>query len=265
MKKWALITGATGGMGNVYIREMIQRNYSLVLLARNKDKMDKLKEELSSEKSIEIVYLICDLSKGESIKETFEEIAKLQIKFDFILNVAGMENEDWFNNVPLSDTLDIIKINMLATTHIIKKSLHCKKDRMYIINVSSMAGFFPIPMKAVYSSSKRYLIELTRVLNYELKDEGVSVSVVCPAGMPTKALIKEKIRSQGFFGRLTTMDTKVVVKKSIDKALKGKVIYVPGVLNRVLLRLSYFVPRNLLLKMLGRRWKKTSKKMEFHN
>lgn len=265
MSKWALITGATGGMGRVYIDEMKQRGYNLVLVGRNLDKLNLLKNQFSNEYEIEIVYMMCDLTKGADIKQLFEDISELDIKFDFVLNVAGIENEDWFNNVPLSDTLNIIKTNILATTHIIKKSLYCKKDRMYILNVSSMAGFFPIPMKAVYSSSKRYLIELTRVLNYELKEQGVSVSVVCPAGMPTRELIQRKINSQGFFGRLTTIDTKVVVKKSIDKALKGRVVFVPGVCNRVLLRLSYLVPRELLLKILGRRWKKTTKQMNENN
>lgn len=264
MKKWALITGATGGMGRVYIDEMIQREYNLVLVGRNSDKIELLQNQLINESSIEIIYLKCDITKGAEIKQLFEDIGKQDIRFDFVLNVAGIENEDWFNNVPLSDTLNIVKTNILATTHIIKKTLYCKKDRMYILNVSSMAGLFPIPMKAVYSSSKRYLIELSRILNYELKEHGVSVSVVCPAGMPTRKLIQHKIDSQGFFGKLTTVDTKVVVKKSIDNALKGIVVFIPGVCNRLLFRLSYFIPRGLLLKLLGRRWKKANKKMEFH-
>jgi hypothetical protein len=264
MKKWALITGATGGMGNVYIHEMIQRGYNLVLVGRNPNKMDKLKNQLINENTIDIVYMTCDLAKGDEIKKLFDDIGTFNIKFDFILNVAGIENEDWFNTVSLKDTLDIIKTNVLATTHIIKKSLYCKKDNMYILNVSSMAGFFPIPMKAVYSSTKRYLIELTRVLNYELKEQGVRVSVVCPAGMPTKDVIKRKIDSQGIFGKLTTMETKVVVRKSVDKALKGKVVFVPGMLNLMLLRLSYFIPRGVLLNILGHRWKRTNKKMKLH-
>ncbi len=262
MEKWALITGATGGMGKVYINEMVKRNCNLVLVGRNENKLNELKNELLTDIDLTIHYLRCDLTNEEDIKNLFNHISKLNIKFDFILNVAGIENEDWFRNISLSDTLNIIKTNVLATTHIIKRSLDCKNERMYILNVSSMAGFFPIPMKAVYSSSKRYLIEVTRVLNYELKSEGVNVSVVCPAGMPTKDIIKRKIESQGFFGRLTTMDTEVVVKRSIDKMIKGKVVYVPGVLNSTLLRLSCVIPRNTLLKILGHRWKKTSKKMK---
>lgn len=260
MEKWAMITGATGGMGRCYINEMIERGYSLVLVARNQEKIDKLVECLPND--LKYFFVVCDLTKEEDIHKVFQFIKKQNIVLDFLINVAGVEYEDWFVNQDELDIMSIIKVNVLATSLLVKKSLEVKNTELYVLNVSSMAGFFPIPMKAVYSSSKRYINELSRVLHYELFDHGVFVSCVSPAGMPTKEIIKNKIESQGFFGRCTTIDTKKVVRKSVDFTLKKKIIFVPGRLNRFLLRISFLIPRNSMMRILGRRWKKAHSKMK---
>lgn len=255
-----MITGATGGMGRVYIDEMLFRGYHLVLVARNKKKLDNVIESLNTD--LNVLSFVCDLTNESKINEMFDNIKKDVIKLDFLINVAGVEFEDWFDNQEVDDILSIIKVNVLATTHIVKRSLEVKGNELYVLNVSSMAGFFPIPMKTVYSASKRYINEFSRVLHYELFEQDVFVSCVSPAGMPTKQIIKDKIDSQGFFGRLTTMKTEAVVRKSIDFTLKKKIIYVPGKLNRFLLKISHVIPRNMLMHLLGRRWKKAHSKMK---
>lgn len=261
MKKWAMITGATGEMGKAYIKEFLKKDCNLILIGRSQDKLEILKEELKDSKQ-DVRFLSCDSRSNEQINEVYTYIQKQEIKLSYLCNVTGIENEGLFSDVLLDDILDIIRINVESTIHFTKKALECKAEKLYIINVSSLAAMYPIPYKATYASSKRFLVEFTRIINYELRNEDVNVSVVCPAGMPTRNEIVEKIKSQGFFGKITTVDTRKVCEMSLKGVEKGKVVMIPGFINRLSYHCSNIIPTAILIKILGKRWKKSYTKLK---
>ena len=126
--------------------------------------------------------------------------------------------------------------------------------------VSSLASLFPMPLKATYAASKRFLLDFATALRQELRGEGVNVLALCPAGMVTTEKIAAAIRAQGFWGAVTTNPLEVVARKTLDRALAGKAIYIPGALNRTLSALGGTLPRTWVAGIVNWRWKAAQKK-----
>jgi short-subunit dehydrogenase len=132
----------------------------------------------------------------------------------------------------------------------------------WIITVSSLAAFFPIPVKATYAASKRFLLDFFLALRDEVKSQGATVTVLCPAGLPTTPSAIEGIEAQGLIGQLTTQNVGQVAKLTVKKALQGKAIVVPGLLNQFMRWAGSLVPPALLSRMLGKRWRSARKNRE---
>lgn len=256
-----MVVGATGGLGREYSIQLIEKGYDLLLVARNEDKLKIFKNSLSRRYKHRVLTFSCDIVNDNEVIELFKFIKDSNISITKLIHIAGIEIEDWFKDTNHNDILRLAKTNVIGATNVIHRVLEVKADSLDILVMSSLAGFFPMPMKAVYSASKRYIIELTRTLNYELKDDSVHILAVCPNGMPTRADIVEKLKSQGIFGSLSIVNINQVIKKSLKKLDKHRTIYVPGGFNRLLLGFSRIIPRCILVKMLGRRWKKTWSKI----
>ena len=123
-----------------------------------------------------------------------------------------------------------------------------------IINVCSLAAFYPMPVKAMYSSSKRFLFNFSMALREEIRPLGATVTALCPGGMPTTEECIRAIDAQGFAGRITTKNTGFVASNTINHALKGHSIYIPGILNKALRILGGLVPQTLVAHIIGLRW-----------
>ena len=126
--------------------------------------------------------------------------------------------------------------------------------------VSSLASLFPMPLKATYAASKRFLLDFATALRQELRGEGVNVLALCPAGMVTTEKTATAIRAQGFWGAVTTNPLEVVARKTLDRALAGKAIYIPGALNRTLSALGGVLLRTWVAGIVNWRWKSAQKK-----
>jgi len=127
-----------------------------------------------------------------------------------------------------------------------------------IINVASLAAFYPMPLKAMYASSKRFILQFSLALREELRSAGVTVTTLCPAGMPTTAACIRSIETQGLAGKITTKNVGFVAAKTVDHALKGHAVYIPGIINRILKICGSIVPSTLIARLVGNRWKSVS-------
>ena len=119
---------------------------------------------------------------------------------------------------------------------------------------------FPMPLKATYAASKRFLLDFATALRQELKDEDVNVLTLCPGGLATIPEVMKAIASQGFWGVVTTNPMERVARRTLDRALHGRSRYVPGVLNRSLMRLGKFVPQECVANMVYMRWRHSQSK-----
>lgn len=122
-----------------------------------------------------------------------------------------------------------------------------------IINVASLAAYYPMPVKATYAASKRFLLDFSLALREEVGSMGATVTVLCPAGMPTNIDCIRGINAQGWIGQVTTMDVGRVAKITMDAALSGKAVVIPGLANRVMRIAGGLIPTRILARLIGKK------------
>ncbi len=173
-----------------------------------------------------------------------------------LINVAGIDFEGLFVHQSLRDLQTMVRLNVEGPLALIHEVIAFRDPQQpfRIINVSSMAAFYPMPVKATYAASKRFLLDLSRALNMELKSQNASVTALCPAGMPTNPHCVQSIHAQGWIGYITTMNTGKVAYETIEGALKGKSVVVPGMVNRLVNLVGLLVPTSLKMKLISERW-----------
>ncbi len=260
MKSVVFISGGCGALGQAFAKECAARGWDLFLTDINKEQLTAFSNELVQEYSVNIETFACDLRHESEREELFHSFTKSSIKIWMLINVAGLDYEGQFINRERHELMDIIKINIESTTDIIHFSLDLRDGRkpFYIITVASLAGFYSMPFKATYAASKGFLISLLSALNEELRESGVSNTLLCPAGLKTRPESIAAIEAQGIIGKLTSVEVHKVVKNTIDGALKKKKIIIPGYINRLLLTTNHFLPSLLRTKAIHWRWSKTN-------
>ena len=215
----ALITGASSGIGRDIAKELSQKGYDLILVARNLEKLNEVKEKL--ETNIETVSM--DISNPENCKQLSEKYKDI----DIIVNNAGFGDCGYFDKTNLEKELQMINTNIVAY-HVLTK-LYLKdmkaKNSGKILNVASIAGFMPGPLMATYYSTKAYVVRLSEAIREELKKESskVQISILCPGPVDTNF---NKVADVQF--ALKGLSSEYVAKYTTDKLFKGKFYIVPG-------------------------------------
>jgi hypothetical protein len=178
------------------------------------------------------------------------------LRFHLLINVAGVDFEGNFDHRTINELQTILRLNVESTVETTRCALAYRDPArpLHIINVSSLAGFYPMPLKAVYAASKRFLLDLSIALNRELDADNVTVTALCPAGLPTTARCIELIEAQGFMGRLTTMNVGPVARQTVNSALRGQAVVIPGAINRILRFLGGLFPAPFVASLINRRW-----------
>ena len=179
-----------------------------------------------------------------------------------LLNIAGIDYEGGFLERERESIVKIVSLNVEATLRITHAILSRRRQGrpFALVFVSSLASMCPMPLKATYAASKRFLTDFATALRQELKSSNVKVLTLCPGGLPTTEEAIQGITAQGFWGELTTNRLEAVAYNTIEKALKGKSLYIPGVANRTLSFLGKLVPSTLVAAIIYSRWVKAQKK-----
>jgi short-subunit dehydrogenase len=238
----AIITGASSGLGKEFAIQLSKMGYDLVLVARRKDKLKEIKQQL--ETNVEIVCL--DLSFPTNCVKLFKKYRKDNI--DILINNAGFGVFGTFDKTPLDKELEMIDTNIVAVHTLTKLFLQKfkKDDAGYIMNVASAAAFQPGPLMASYYASKSYVYNLSAAIWQELKKEksNVKISVLCPGPVNTEfndvAGVKFGVKAQ---------ESNDVVKYALNQMFKNKLRIIPGFYMRLLLFLEKFVSYKSLLKI----------------
>jgi len=256
MKSMAFITGATGGLGKAFAVECASRGFDLFLTDICETPLSRLSESLSNTYGINVHYCRCDLTDADSRADLYANVRSGGFLFDFLINVAGLDFEGAFEERTLSQIRTMLRLNIEANLELTHELLKMRDPAttFRIINVSSLAAFYPMPVKAMYSASKRFLLNFSRALGEELRSRNVTVTALCPAGMPTTPECIEAIEAQGFAGKITTCNVGYVASKTIDMALRGKPVYIPGLVNRILRAAGSVVPDSIVARAVGSRW-----------
>ena len=247
----ALITGASSGLGRDMARILSSRGYDLILVARRKDKLERLKEELKTD----VMIIVMDISSTFNCMKLYNKIKKENI--DILINNAGFGMFGEFINTNLDKELDMIDVNIKAVHALTKLFLteFVKKDKGYILNVASSAAFLPGPLMATYYSTKAYVLRLTQSINEELKrnKSNVYIGALCPGPVNTEFNNVAGVRFS-----IKGLESYDVSEYAIKKMFKRKQIIIPGLTIKIGSFFTRFMPYSLQSKISYKIQKKKS-------
>ncbi len=257
MKSVYLITGATGGLGKAFAAECATRGWDLFLTDLGEASLGLLAGGLERTYGVDVATQAADLTNPASRNQLFERIHDERRRFRGLINVAGLDHEGLFTERRPEEITAILRLNVESTLITTHTALGFRDEAVTfrIINVSSLAAFFSMPVKATYAASKRFLLDFSLALRNELRDENVTVTALCPAGMPTNEACIAGIEAQGLMGQLTTENVGRVAYETVEAAMRGKAIVIPGFLNRFMRGAASLVPAADVAELIGTRWR----------
>lgn len=249
-KLTALVTGASGGIGEELARLFAADGHSLVLVARSLDKLERLAAELRQKHNVSARVVASDLSRPESPREIFDELEGAGVSIDALVNNAGFGSYGLFAEIDLRHELELLQVNVVALTHLTKLFLPgmLARGRGYVMNVASTAAFQPGPLMAVYYASKAYVLSFSEALSNECEGTGVRVSALCPGPTETGFVAAAGMGDSKLFDR-ATMDARTVAVAGYGGLLAGRAVVIPGLRNNLLARSIGFFPRGLVTKV----------------
>ncbi|MCL2367439.1 MAG: SDR family NAD(P)-dependent oxidoreductase [Oscillospiraceae bacterium] len=251
-----LITGAAGGLGRAFAAECASRGFDLFLTDISAPALEAIKTGITRRYDVSVHTEVCDLTAPEAVCTMLDRAAELGVEFDMLLNNAGIDFEGGFTERAAGELSAIVEINIAATLRITHEVLErrSREKQLYIVFVSSLASISPMPLKACYAASKRFLTDFAYALGSELRSSGVSVMSVCPGGLATNDEAIAGIAAQGFWGDLTTNPVERLARRTITKALRGRRVYTPGVINRALSVAGKLLPRAFITWTVRGKW-----------
>lgn len=222
MKKTALITGASSGIGKELARIHAAGGGDLVLSARRANELDKLKNELEAKYGVEVLCIAKDLSERNAPAELWEEIRSRSIEIEFLINNAGFGGYGKFHERDWSADLAMINLNILALTELTRLALPgmVEHRRGRILNIGSTAGFMPGPLQAVYFATKAFVVSFSEAIAHELKGTGVSVTVLCPGPVDTGFIAASDLGGTKLFSKTKTAE--YTARRGYEAMMQGK-------------------------------------------
>jgi hypothetical protein len=246
--KTALITGASGGIGEELAKQMAAKGYDLILVARTQSKLEDLATNLSGSFKIQVKVMALDLSSPDATKSMLRELEAQQLKVDVLVNNAAFgDYGEFVNSDPLKIEqmiyLNILSLTML-TRALLPKMLEHKWGR--VMNVASTAAFMPGPLMSVYYASKAYVLSLSEAISEELKGTGVSVTALCPGPTETGFQARADMKDSKLVKSRRLMSVSEVVKHGVAAMENGQRVVIPGFINQVQAFMPKLLPRAIV-------------------
>ena len=257
MAEYALITGASGGIGAEFARIAASKKINLILLARNSEKLIKLRTELEERYTIKVLAVGCDLSEQDAVDKITALLYRRNIVPDILINNAGFGMYGPFESIGDDNEMNMIQLNVTFLTELTKVIYRqmLKKRKGKILNVASVAGFAPGPWMAVYHATKAYVLSFSQALAAEAKGRGVTVTALCPGPVKTnfenRAAKGKKMKLFKIFGKLPTAEK--VAEYGWKSMMKRKTVAIHGRKWRLRIFIGRFLSRNIIVSRTGDR------------
>lgn len=247
---YSLITGASTGLGRELAIECARRKMNLILVSLPGENLPELCSWISNKYKVSAYYYETDLSERSKVEKLTSWVTK-NFSVNMLINNAGIGGTKAFDTTT-TDYIDrLIQLNVRATSLLVRLMItELKMHRQaYILNVSSMAAFSPLPYKTVYPASKAFIYHFTRGLKTELRNTNIRVSVVNPGPIMTNADVTKRILKQGALARLALIPAQTIARISIHGLVHGKAVIIPGSLNRINVFLLKLIPSEIRMNM----------------
>lgn len=249
-EKYALVTGASSGIGCELARLMAQDGKDLVIVARRKDRLEELKAEISKKYRTSVIVLPLDLSVPQAPDEIFSQLQDKRINVDVLVNNAGYGVYGPFLETDLREELDMIQVNAASLIHLTKLFVKgMVRDKSgYILNAASLCAFLPTPLESVYCSTKAFVLHFTEALANELQGTGVSVTCLC-VGLARTEFQSRAHMENCKVSKRKMMDAAAVAEAGYKALKKGKLIEIPGLEYKFAPWFARFAPRSMVTRV----------------
>jgi uncharacterized protein len=244
----ALVTGASGGIGEALARELAARHHDLVLVARSESALGALADELATAHSIRTTALVADLGVPRAGRALAHQVAGAGCTVDVLVNNAGFADYGPFAESDLDTIMGMIDLNigtLTELTHLFLPDMVSRR-RGRVLNVASTAAFMPGPLMAVYYATKAYVLSFSEAVAHELDGTGVTMTALCPGPTGTGFQARADMGDSKLVKDKDIMSADEVARTGVDALLAGRTVVVPGLANRLQALSPRFLPRRLV-------------------
>src|SRR5260370_37970373 len=251
-QRYALVTGGSRGLGKYFAAALAQRKENLVLVARSNDRLEEVAEKLRSAHGISVEAISIDLAGSNAGRDLARELVERNLAIDLLVNNAGFGDMGEFVKLSLERQLEMIRLQnstVVELTHELLPAM-IEQRRGGIINISSMAGFQPIPYATIYSATKSFLTTFSLALEADVHRNGINVVTVCPGRLradPDEPSTAERKKVPG--GEQAHED---VVRQALEVFDRGGGLVIPGVANKFAAFAERFVPRGKVARLVAK-------------
>jgi short-subunit dehydrogenase len=249
-KKYVLITGATSGIGYELPKLFAQNEYNLVIVARTEANLAKVAQEFHQQYHAEVVPIAKDLFLPDAAEEVYEEVKRRGIQIDVLVNDAGQGQFGEFVDTDIHREFNIIQLNILAplmlTKLFLKEMVERKEGK--ILNIGSIAGETPGPLNSIYHGTKAFINNWSEAIRDEVKDKGVTVTVLLPGVTATDFANKADMANTRLFQDMDNLDAAKVAKDGYEALMAGDDKIVSGLKYKAMVAMSHITPDSVLAK-----------------
>lgn len=244
---YALITGASGGIGLAMAQELAARKHSLLLVARSGEKLESICRELKVRFDVSAHYLACDLSQPNAYRLILEWVAQNSFSVNILINNAGYGIWKKVEDSSIEEIQNMLNLNIVTLVSLCRALVPELKrhSQSYIMNVASTAAYQAVPTLAAYSGSKAFVILFTRSLRIELKNSPISVSCLSPGATSTGFVDRAGMEAIKDRAEKVSMSAESVARIGIRGMFKKKAEILPGFINWFSVKLTYLLPKGI--------------------
>jgi short-subunit dehydrogenase len=249
--KWALITGASAGIGRILARQLAARGAHLVLTARREDRLKALAAELRAAHGISLEVFAADLAQPATPDAIFAFTQAKNISVDLLVNNAGFGAYGQFDEIPLRRQLDMVQVNIAAVVHLTHLYLPgmISRRRGDVLILASTAAFQGVPYIATYAATKSFDLYFAEALAEEVRPHGIHVTALCPGATATEF---QEVAEQPDYAFRSPASPEKVVRDGLDALARGKSLVISGARNNLMMQSQRLAPRRLVTSMAGR-------------
>jgi short-subunit dehydrogenase len=249
----ALVTGASSGIGYDLAKVLANHRHDLILVARGRDAMQRLRDECVTHFGIKAEVIVKDLADPAAPRQIYDELTGKSIAVDILVNNAGFGSHGPFAKSDLDNELNIVQVNVMSLMQLTRLFLPAMIQRRAgrILNVASTAAYVPGPYMSTYYATKAFVLSHSVALARELRRTGVTVTALCPGPTHTGFQIRAKMTASDLF-RVGAMSSMRVAEIGYAAMMKGKTIAIAGMHNRLGAIMSRLVPYTLLATIAGK-------------
>lgn len=245
--RWALVTGASSGLGVDFAADLAERGANVILVARREDRLRQVQSDLQTKYGVKVEIVVMDLGKKDAPEALYAEMKEKGLQVDILINNAGFGAYGYFVDLEWERERQMLELDILTLVHLTKIFVREMKARNYgyILQIASVGAYQPSPYYATYAAAKSFVLHFGEALNYELRDTKVKVSVLSP-GITATEFLAVAGQKPSLYQRLAMMQSRKVAQIGIKAMLKGKPSTVPGLLNALTIFSVRLMPRRLM-------------------